>query len=79
MKLWLLHPINPHEGPWDPWYDKAFGFVVRAENETEARAFAANGCGDEGEYPWINAVFSTCIELLPEGEQGVVIQKRRDA
>lgn len=33
MKLWLLRPIET-EGPnlWDPWYDKAFGFVVRAKN-----------------------------------------------
>lgn len=40
MKLWLLRPIDPHGGLWDPWFDKIFGFVVRAETETEARTLA---------------------------------------
>lgn len=38
MKLWLLRPVvglDENDNPWWPWYDKAFGFVVRAE--TEAR------------------------------------------
>lgn len=47
MKLWELRPINrtgeetPMGGqkpdPWDPWYDRAFGFVVRAETAEDAR------------------------------------------
>ena len=41
MKLWLLRPREdlPYDkDPWEPWYDKAFGFVVRAETEERARA-----------------------------------------
>ena len=37
MKLWLLKPIKR----WTVWYDKAFGFVVRAATEDEARAAAS--------------------------------------
>ena len=63
MKLWLLRPrllsakraaeseeCEDVEWPWDPWYDKAFGFVVRSETEEDARALAAKECGDEGEH-----------------------------
>lgn len=81
MKLWILRPVeglDKKDNPWEPWYDKAFGFVVRAETEDEA--------GDEnlGKFlsaktantnqPWKEAKYSTCTELLAEGEAGVVMQ-----
>jgi hypothetical protein len=55
VKLWLLRPVDnlPNgDNPWEPWYDKAFGFVVRAKNEQEAREFATAEAGDEnrGEF-----------------------------
>ena len=82
MKLWLLRPIEGlKNSPWEPWYDKAFGFVVRAETEAEARRYADEDGGEETEryqqvqrHPWLDAALSTCVELLPEGESGVVIQ-----
>lgn len=73
MKLWHLLPIGVG-GHWSPWYDKAFGFVVRAESETEARALAAKVAGDEGEVAWTDKGSSTCIELTADGEAGVVIR-----
>ena len=40
MKLWHLYP-NPdrpkENDPWEPWYDKAFGFIIRAAAAQEAR------------------------------------------
>ena len=49
MKLWLLRPVK--DSPrWEPWYDKAFGFVVRAETELAARHIADTHAGDE-EHP----------------------------
>ena len=89
MKLWLLRPMEglaKNDNPWEPWYDKAFGFVVRAETEEEARRFAQADAGDEkrgtflGEKtsdtntPWMDAKYSTCTELLPDGAPGVVMQ-----
>ena len=86
MKLWILRPINTEAAPWEPWYDKAFGFVVRAENEEQARQFAHDEAGDEnrGEFlgkrtantnsPWLNKNYSTCIELVPDGKAGIVIK-----
>lgn len=89
MKLWLLRPVDrqePNDNPWQPWYDKAFGFVVRAETEAEARDMAHADAGDEsrGEFmnektantrePWKDATYSTCVELLPEGPAEVVMQ-----
>ena len=73
MKLWLLRPINPYDGLWDPWFDKIFGFVVRAETEADARSLAAKQSSDEGEKAWIEAQFSTCTELRPDGEPEVII------
>ena len=89
MKLWLLRPVDglkKNDNPWEPWYDKAFGFVVRAETEEEARALAHADAGDENRdtfmgskvadtnQPWMNAQYSTCVELLPEGAAGVVMK-----
>jgi len=65
MNLWILRP-REDSGLWEPWYDKAFGFVVRAETEEHARALAAEGAGDEGPDAWMYSKFSTC-ERLPDG------------
>ena len=79
MKLWLLLPVDGDD-LWKPWYDKAFGFVVRAETEGEARAMANKAGGDEvrdfgKSYPaWTASEHSTCVELLAEGEPGIIIQ-----
>lgn len=74
MKLWLLKPKSTAPDRWHPWYDKAFGFVVRAETAASARANAATDAGDEGRDAWTNEEFSTCEELTCEGEVGVVIR-----
>ncbi len=73
MNLWLLRPITDHP-LWDPWHDKVFGHVVRAEDEDSAREFAANNCRDEGWQVWLYSDTSTCVELSPEGEPEHIIQ-----
>ena len=88
MKLWLLRPAeNLPEGddPWEPWYDKAFGFVVRAETEDGARSLAHANAGDENRggifgrkpagsnQPWLDAKYSTCTELTAEGAAEMVM------
>ncbi len=45
-KLWLLRPredLSKTDNPWEPWYNRAFGFVVRAETEAEARRMPIRG------------------------------------
>jgi hypothetical protein len=85
VKLFLLKPIQkaPKYDPWDPWYDKAFGFVVRAEDETMARQFASEQAGNEEDAgfgnPWLSSYFSTCVELSHDGEMGVILQDTRSA
>ena len=80
MKLWILRPVDGlvnTDNPWEPWYDKAFGFVVRADTEEEARKLAHDDSGDETKKtraPWLDAAYSTCAELLPEGPAVVVAQ-----
>lgn len=70
LKLWILRPldaiVDTHDeaiNPWYPWYDKAFGFVVSAENETQARQIAADNNADEGGDAWLNAGQSICVVL----------------
>ena len=87
-KLWLLRPEDclPEDDPWEPWYDKAFGFVIRAETEKEAREFAHARAGDEnrGEIigtkvleertPWLDEKYSICTVLDIDGEEGIIIR-----
>ena len=74
MKLWLLKPIDDRHGPWDPWYDKAFGFVVRASSPAGARAIAADNACNEGPEAWLDPDFSTCRELRSEGPGGLILR-----
>ncbi len=75
MKLWLLRPVDD----WEPWYDKAFGFVVRAETEGRARELASADAGNEGAGVWLNADETTCEELSDDGPEAVVIQDFKSA
>ena len=79
MKLWLIEPVSTLGTAWDPWYDKAFGFVVRAVNESDARSFAAGEHGDEGPDVWRDPAMVSCVELTNEGDQGVVLRDFRAA
>lgn len=79
MKIWILRPINPLGGPWKPWYDKAFGFVIGAETEQEARAIAqkkgGNECGhDKSIQAWIDPSLSSCIEMTEPHQPGVILR-----
>jgi hypothetical protein len=88
MKLWLVKArddLPKDDNPWDPWYDKNFGFVIRAETAEQARIIAQENTSDEGrirasakEYgdgiPWLHEKYSTCEELLSDGQEGLIIQ-----
>lgn len=74
MKLWLIRPVDDDSPPWHPWYDKYFGFVVRAETEDAARAVVASRKSRSSEYDeWVDPKWSTCIELTADGPPEVVI------
>ena len=85
MKLWTLKPRDDNQEAWKPWYDKAFGFVIRAESEERAREIAnANGGDETGEIsnkiyrrggnPWLDTKQSICVELLAEGFEEIIIK-----
>lgn len=83
MTLYLLKPIETGiVNPWLPWYDKAFGFVVRAESEVEAREIADKHAGDENtgadwlqtEHPWLSPVLSSCHILTSDGPAGMILR-----
>ena len=73
MELWILRLINDDSASWSPWYDKAFGHIVRATTEQQARQFAADACGDEGKHAWIDDMQSSCVLLSTDGPDGVVM------
>lgn len=87
-RLWIIRPadgLSDSDNPWWPWYDKVFGFVVCAASEADARQLAHADAGDEnrGEFldcktadtkaPWLDAKYSTCIELTPAHAAGIVM------
>ena len=67
MKLWELRPAGT------PAPDTVIGFVVRAETETAARMLAREEAGAEGGFVWLDDKLSTCVELLAEGDAGVIV------
>ena len=92
MKLWLLRPREDirENDPWEPWYDKTFGFVVRAETEQDARMIANASGGDEtgpishdtyrhGGDPWLSPEFSSCEELSPTGTAQMILADHHSA
>lgn len=87
MKLWLLGPNvgRPsvgveHVDPWEPWYDKRFGLVVRAETEAEARRLASDTDDMSAtKAAWLDPALATCVVLTPEGEPGVILEDRHHA
>ena len=87
MMLWLLRPIEPRPNLWKPWYDKSFGFVVRASTEEEARHIAQANGGDEigptfftdgtqseGPRAWLDAQYSSCVPLINDGKPALIIR-----
>ncbi len=77
MKLWILEPRLMEEeqkNPWSPWYDKAFGFVVRAESEEKARELAADDKGSEEVEAWLDSNLSSCLQLISDGEEKVILR-----
>ncbi len=92
MRLWLIRPRSSEtlgaDNPWEPWYDKVFGFVVRAATEAEARAFAQQREGNETDATdpegrtaaWSSDRYSTCEPLMEEdGEPGIVLRDFKSA
>ncbi|MCP5004957.1 MAG: hypothetical protein GY941_13635 [Planctomycetes bacterium] len=81
MKLWILQAkdeeLQNNDNPWVPWYDRAFGHVVRAETEEDARKIAHENAGFENQrefmQPWKDQKYSTCVELSADGEHGLIL------
>jgi hypothetical protein len=80
--------------PWEPPFEKVFGLVIRAATEAAARALAQSQAGQEGlgiyrqfgleedeaaANVWIDSAWTSCDELEPGGEAGVVLVDRREA
>jgi hypothetical protein len=78
--------LQEDDDPWDPWFDKCFGFVVRAPTKRRARELANGAAGQENRgvflftkiadttTPWLDPKYSSCIELTGAGEEGVIIE-----
>lgn len=70
VKLWLLRAMVTR-------WDYMEGCVVRAEDETAARALAAEDAGDEGPEHWLTE--ATCEEITADGEPGLLIMDFHEA
>jgi hypothetical protein len=91
MALWRLNPrmdtlwwCVEGKDPWQPPFDCAFGFVVRAADEEEARWLAHEAAGEEnrsigGLSPWLDAQYSVCERVDPDGSGEVVLVNFRHA
>ena len=73
MTIYVLK-AGAGQAAWEPWYDKAFGFVVRAENEYNARLLASKDAGCEEASAWLDPAQSSCEELASNGEGEVIMR-----
>lgn len=80
MRLWHIFArgdLPEHDNPWNPWFDTAVGFVVRAETEQRARELANEMAGDEcrrQDDAWTNSRYSHCHQLPVDGAEGVILR-----
>lgn len=88
LNTYLLRPmgyesnddISPsiEDSPWDPWYDKCFGFVIRAMTDFDARHIADANAGHENDFwsihPWLDENMSTCIKIDDTMGAGLIIK-----
>jgi len=80
MKLWLLRPHDRNHPRFDDW-DTYQGFVISAETPEQARRIAQESGGAEthannytDRFPaWIDPAYSSCVELEPTAEPGIII------
>lgn len=93
--VWVLTPNDDRESddlpdPWSPWYDKAFGFVIRAESEEKARELAQENAGDEttvspvhhdvdervrGREVWKDSALADCVPVEEYGGENAVLMQ----
>lgn len=82
MNLYELRPkenLPKSDNPWYPWYDKCFGFVVRAKDEATARKIASENTWCEDEEAWLKERYSTCEILTADGKEGMIIEDGKAA
>ena len=84
INFYLLRPVENlgDDNPWNPWYDKSFGFLIKAENELEARQLADSRGGDENRHanhPWLDEKYSTCVDLNEVEVTGIIMSDFRSA
>ena len=75
MKLYILQAVNE----WDPWYDTAMAFVVRAKSPKAARELASRDAGEEGSGVWLDSTLTSCRCLSERGVAKVLIRDYRAA
>ena len=73
MKLYILRPLNKDVREFNPWYDKNFGYVIRAKNKKSARKLAEINAGDEGEDVWLDNEKTSCEILESEGTTELIM------
>lgn len=79
MKLWLLQFVDgfrrfDETGKYYvAGYTHTQGFVIRAESEEIARQTAASSSEHTSGPWWMDAEATTCVELLQDGEAGIVL------
>jgi len=73
MKLWILRFINRHSCT----YGGALGYVIQANTEEEARAFASvddvDSLYDPPNKKWLDEKSTMCDELGISGEARIIL------
>jgi len=78
MKLWqlILKDRDSRFGFGDTFV--VTEFIIRSDSELDARNFASAQHEAEGGITWLDETQSECIELLSDGEAGVVLKNMKE-
>ena len=68
MKLWLVKQSGR------VGWDQTEGFVIRAKSEAAARKIASENAYGSERATWLDAAYSSCVEVKPTGEAEIILE-----
>jgi hypothetical protein len=86
--IWILEKrddLPDGDDPWEPWYDRCFGLVIEASDESSARAIAHESCVTDYQtilrdrQVFLDPMYTKCLKLEPTGHERTILADFRSS